>query len=668
MALRALLISLQPLRWGRWSDHLPLWMALGAAMSSGIYEPGELVVMTLPLAVAAGVEVRRWDLGRYHRWLEIAALIFFLGDLARGRGLFTVAIHTLYVLAGVRLVLPRDLSHRRQLLLMGFLLFLTTAIGTTDIAFLVWTLAWSCAATLALLQQSWEPSAALGRGALSRPPYGQVPGWVGAALVFGAGFFILMPRLSLGLRPGLILGASRAFGQAGLADLLDLSGGSPIEPNPEVAVRIAPPAGIDPTADPQWIQGLELLRGITLESVHGLRWEPADLTPPIAFASGRNTGTQVAEFLYYSSPQGILALPAGLVRMEPSDPVIVPGPGASRRWRFLRARTVPVTITWNPRPPEPSEARLSPRRLELLTRLQPEHEAARRGSFRLAPGILPTPQLARVLETALRGFDYTLDNPSGQSPNPLEDFLERTQAGHCEYFASAMALMLRARGVPARVVNGYRLGPWIPEGGYFRVSQNEAHSWVEYWHEGRWWTSDPTPQGPASRASARRGLRAYERWLDAIRYRWDRYVVRFSDQDQQTGLSWIQEQLQGWEWRWKAPPKAAGWTLGLAVLAWVLWRSRGHWRPRPEGPGRIRALRPLIARTRRTAPVEPGDTARTWLLRLAALRPERREALQGLADTVDAEAYGPGNAMAPALAKAEAAAWRGWKPEVATSR
>jgi hypothetical protein len=212
------------------------------------------------------------------------------------------------------------------------------------------------------------------------------------------------------------------------------------------------------------------------------------------------------------------------------------------------------------------------------------------------------------------------------------------------------------------VVNGYRLGPWIPEGGDFRVSQSQAHSWVEYWHEGRWWTSDPTPLGAAGMASDLRGLRAYERWLDALRYRWDRYVVRFSDQDQQSGFSWLQGQLQGWEWRWKAPSKPIKWTLGLAILAWVLWRGRGHWQLPSVGPGRIRALRPLLARTRRVAPVDTGDTARSWLMRLAALRPERRESLQGLADTVDSEAYGPGNPAASALAKAEAAAWRGWKP------
>ena len=649
-------------RWGRWIDHLPLWVALGATVSAGIYEPGELLVMVLPLAAAAAVEGLRWDVGRRHRWLEAGALLFFLGDLGLGHGLFTVAIHTLFVLAGVRLVLPRELAHRRQLLLIGFLLFLTTAIGATDVFFLLWTLAWSCAATLALLQQSWEPSAALRRGALSRPPYAQVPIWVGAALVLGAGFFVIMPRLNLGLRPGIFLGASRSLGQAGLGDRLDLSGGGPIEPNPEVAVRIAPPAGIDPTRDPQWTRGLELLRGVALESVQGLRWEPADLTPPPLMAPVWNDGVRRAEFLYTPSPHGILALPAGVARLEPPDLLLVPGPGASFRWRFLRTRTAPVTVTWNPMRTESREPRLSPRRLELLTRMEPGHEAARRASFRLAPGILPTPQLAQVLESALHGFTYTLDNPSGQASNPLEDFLDRTQAGHCEYFASAMALMLRARGVPARVVNGYRLGPWIPEGGYFRVSQNEAHSWVEDRHDGRWWTSDPTPQGPTAVTSGPKSLPAFERWLDALRYRWDRYVVRFSDQDQQTGLSWIQSRLQGWEWRWKAPPRSAAWTLGLTALAWMLWRTRDQWQPTPEGPGRIRALRPLLARTRKTAPPTPGDTARTWLMRLGALRPERMEALRQLADAVDTMAYGPGNDTVLSLTKAEAMVWRGWKP------
>ena len=265
------------MRWARWIDHLPLWVACGATASTGIYEPGELVVMALPLAVAAVVEALRWDLGRHHRWLEVGALVFFLADLARGHGIFPVAIHTLFLLAGLRLILPRELPQRRQLVLMGFLLFLTTAVSTTDLVFLLWALLWLGSAAAALLQQSWEASASLRRGAPSRPPYGRLPAWMGATLVLGVGFFLILPRLNAGFRPRAFLGTAALAARAGFGDQMDLASGGPIEPNPEVALRIAPPPGTDPAALP----GLDLLRGVALETVQGMRWSTSDLTPPV---------------------------------------------------------------------------------------------------------------------------------------------------------------------------------------------------------------------------------------------------------------------------------------------------------------------------------------------------------------------------------------------------
>jgi transglutaminase-like putative cysteine protease len=644
-------------RWARWVDHLPLWVALGAAVSTGIYEPGELVVMALPLAAAAGVEALRWDLGRHHLWLEVGALVFFLGDLARGHGIFPVAIHTLFVLAGLRLALPRELPQRRQLVLMGFLLFLTTAVSTTDLVFLVWALLWLGSAAAALLQQSWESSASLRRGALSRPPYGHLPAWMGATLVLGLGFFLILPRLNTGFRPAAFLGTAAMAARAGFGDQMDLAGGGPIEPNPAVVLRIAPPPGTDPATLP----GLDLLRGVALETVQGMRWSSSDFTPPAVRSPRSSAGALRAEFLFSPSAQGILTLPYGTSGVMP-DQALRRGGGGSLRWRFSRTRPVPLEVTWSYGGPDPSEPWLPPRRLDQLMELGPEHEAARRWSLRLAPGILPTPELAHVLERALRGFRYTLDNPSGRAANPLEDFLERTQAGHCEYFASAMALMLRARGVPARVVNGFRLGPWIPEGGYFRVSQDQAHSWVEYWDQGRWRVADPTPAaaGQDPRGGPL-GLGVLSRWLDTLRYHWDRHVVRFSDQDQVAGLSWLQARVQGWEWRWKAPPTGWSWGIALLAAAWIAWRTRKRWRLVPLGPGNIRALRPLLARTRRTATPMAGETARAWLLRLAAIRPDRAGFLVELADAVDAEAYGERGHAASALAKAEAAAWRKWE-------
>lgn len=649
------------MRWTRWIDHLPLWVALGAAASTGTYEAGELVGMALPLAAAAVVESLRWDLARWHRWFEGGALVFFLADLARGRGIFPVAIHTLFVLAGLRLALPRGFPQRRQLVLMGFMLFLTTAVSTTDLVFLAWALAWFTAAILSLVQQSWEASASLRRGASPPPPHAQVPLWMGGALLLGAVVFFALPRVNAGFRPA-FLASGQSLAQAGLGDQLDLAGGGRIAPNPTVVLRIIPPPGTDPAS----LRGLELLHGVALEELEGSRWRPSELTPRDAFASLRRTPfpgdeTLHAEFVFAPSTQGILALPYGLSGASPAALPVRPGPGGSLRWRYPQLRPLPMELAWTLSRGEPFEARLTSARLEQLVALGPEHEVARRWSLRLAPGILSTPELARSLEQALRGFRYTLDNPSGQAANPLEDFLERTQAGHCEYFASAMALMLRARGVPARVVNGYRLGPWIPEGGYFRVSQDQAHSWVEYWHEGRWRRADPTPAevlGPGGDGE----LGRLSRWLDALRYRWDRYVVRYSDQDQLAGFNWLHARLQAYEWRWKAPSATTSWALGLVVLAWFLWRTRSRWQPASHQPGAIRALRPLLARTRAQAPPHSGETARAWLLRLALLRPERAAALAALADAVDRESYGGRAEAAAALARAEAAAWRGWRP------
>jgi transglutaminase-like putative cysteine protease len=643
-------------RWARWTDHLPLWVALGAVLSTGIYDPDEGILMALPLLVAAGVEASRRDLGHYQRWFEAGALLFFILDLARGRGVFPVAIHTLFVLGGIRLILPKETTQRRQLLLMSFLLFLTTAVSTTDLLFLLWALLWLGAAILALLQQSWESSAQLRRGLLLRPPYGRIPLWSGLTLVLGTAFFLVVPRLSAGLRPGFI-GGMAAFGQAGLGEELDLSIGGPIQPNPAVVLRILPGPGTEPSA----LRGLGLLKGLVLEGVQGQRWVPSDLTPPSRLQP-LSAGDSQAEFLFAASAHGILSFPVGLTSVAPPEAPLRAGPGASLRWLVPRARVVPLTITWNPGGAGLPEPRLSPRRFDLLTTLGREHEAARRWSFRLAPAILPTETLARSLEAGLRGFQYSLENPSGGAANPLEDFLERTQSGHCEYFASAMALMLRARSVPARVVNGYRLGPWIPEGGYFRVSQDQAHSWVEYWDNGLWKTADPTPTAVATAGEQGTALGPLSRWLDALRYRWDRHVVRFSGQDQEAGLSWVQEQWQGWEWHWKAPPRT--WALGLGFLAslWLLWRSRPLWQRVPPGPGRIPALRPLLARLRQTAPPLPGDTVQTWLERLARLRPERAGALSILGAAVAREAYGNQPSEASTLARVEASAWKGWRP------
>jgi hypothetical protein len=289
--------------------------------------------------------------------------------------------------------------------------------------------------------------------------------------------------------------------------------------------------------------------------------------------------------------------------------------------------------------------------------------------------------LAERLTARLRGFAYTLDNPSGSAADPIADFLEHSRAGHCEYFASSLALMLRSRGVYTRVVNGYRLGPWISEGGYFIVTQNEAHSWVEYYDpDAKFWrVADPTPPAPPNAALTQGFMGAVQRWMDAVRFRWDRHVVRFSGEDQSTGFDWATTRLsalgdfKSWhsgalKGSGSALPTLLGGLLFAATLAAVLWRTRAFWMDRfgwqgtgNAGPRSLRPLRPLLRRTRRDLPPRQGETLRVWLLRLAQEKPDREPALRMLATTAESVAYGgqPGEQELKNLVKAELSHWKG---------
>jgi len=104
-------------------------------------------------------------------------------------------------------------------------------------------------------------------------------------------------------------------------------------------------------------------------------------------------------------------------------------------------------------------------------------------------------QKARAIEAHLRqDYGYTLELLSKPVDDPLAYFLFVRKKGHCEYFASSMAVMLRTLGIPSRVVTGFQSGVYNPMTGWQVIRASDAHSWVEAWIEGRGWTTfDPTP-------------------------------------------------------------------------------------------------------------------------------------------------------------------------------
>jgi transglutaminase-like putative cysteine protease len=658
-----------------WLDHLPPWLAWGAIASTGYYAPWELGLMLWPLLAALLVQRLAEPLDRWQRALELLALAALAAHLALRAGLLPTVTDMLFLLCGVRLCLRREPAQRRQLLLMGFLLFLTTAVTTADPDFLLWSVLWLGGSATVLLRLNWEPAARLRPGTSQAPPYLRLAGWCGAALALGAGFFVSLPRLGLGLRylPAGIQGMNGL--QAGLSDLLDLTGRGPIRSSREVALRIQPSRPLTADQRRAFAGAMGLLRGLVLEALDGQRWELSPLTPqrPHLYWNGSEPRSALAaDFHLGPALMGIIPLPYGRAELAPGDDTqrpggdaLRPGAGASLRWQIPVRRIASLHLVLDPGQPE-REPPPRGERLALLTAAGTESQAALDWSRRVVPGDLPAGELARRLTAALRtGFRYTLDNPSGGAANPLQDFLERSRAGHCEYFASALALMLRHRGIPARVANGYRLGPWIEEGGYFLVTQDEAHSWVEYYDaaSGSWRVADPTPPAPASALDSGGILTALARWSDSLRFRWDRNVVRFSDQDQVTGLGWIQDRAAALA-RWR-PGRAARVLAASALVALLGWAGRGwagqRWpgaSRRAAGPGRVPALRPLLRRAGRALPPLPGETARAWLERLARANPSRALQLASLARAVDAATYGAGPAtpLKP-MAQEEARHW-----------
>src|SRR5207248_11138218 len=104
-----------------------------------------------------------------------------------------------------------------------------------------------------------------------------------------------------------------------------------------------------------------------------------------------------------------------------------------------------------------------------------------------------------ALEGYLRTkFGYTLQLSTTPQPDPLANFLFERKQGHCEYFASAMAVMLRTLRIPARVATGFRAGEFNDVSSQYLIRASDAHAWVEVYISGYGWVEfDTTPAGTA---------------------------------------------------------------------------------------------------------------------------------------------------------------------------
>jgi protein-glutamine gamma-glutamyltransferase len=134
---------------------------------------------------------------------------------------------------------------------------------------------------------------------------------------------------------------------------------------------------------------------------------------------------------------------------------------------------------------------------------------------------------AKAVERGLQtNYAYTLELPQNQSSDPLAQFLFTRRKGHCEYFASSMAVMLRTIGIPSRLVTGFQSGAFNPLTELYVVRTSDAHSWVEAWLPGRGWTTfDPTPADPAASTSSLWSKLAI--YADAADTFWQEWVLSY---------------------------------------------------------------------------------------------------------------------------------------------
>jgi hypothetical protein len=355
-----------------------------------------------------------------------------------------------------------------------------------------------------------------------------------------------------------------------------------------------------------------------------------------------------------------LTMPANALAIDDMGVVSVASPGARFRYTVESEVDGPTVRSFHIARSAPP---LAPDQLERYLQL-PELAPSIPVLARQAAGGSQKPEeMAQGVERFLRTrFRYSLDIEKMSDLDPLQEFLFVRRAGNCEYFAAAMAVMLRTLGIPSRVVNGFQRGEWNPYGQYYIVRYYDAHSWVEaYLPNVGWTTFDPTPRAPVDVRQRETPTFLY---LDAIRLQWHRYVVNWTLRDQIRAVQSVQLRLAG----------LRGWSAGLAPESRERLRRAGAlaivaavgavgfwtWRYRRGGPGTPRGRPPgfyrraLRAAARRGLRPSAGETAREFSARVANLGPAPARVFARVTSLYERARFGGAPPNAVELEEAEA--------------
>lgn len=366
-----------------------------------------------------------------------------------------------------------------------------------------------------------------------RPPLaGFVVGATGLAVVIAVPLFVFLPRVRSPYIVGRGTGTGAMIHATGFSDEMNLDGIGSIRNDRTVALRVASESGPLPT---------ELRFKVTTYDLYtGQGWRRTRLRAPLRQSAGSlfrlAPGKSVGAMRIWRQrlDSAGLPLPAEALTVEGRGTLLDSDEGGGVYFTVTPLETVDYLVRFGRDP----HSTASP----------PGADAAERGPLSAA-GI--TPRMARLaaeatgagtpgeraarLETYLmRHYSYTLDLLGRGGAAPIDQFLFETKRGHCEYFASAMVLLLRSQGIPARLVTGFLGAEYNPLEGYYIVRQSNAHAWVEaYLGEAQGWRQfDPTPpDGRPISQPVDLPMLISQVW-DYVMFRWDRYVLTYGFYDQ----------------------------------------------------------------------------------------------------------------------------------------
>ncbi|HYO94204.1 MAG TPA: DUF3488 and transglutaminase-like domain-containing protein [Polyangiaceae bacterium] len=545
-----------------------------ALVTSGELERWVAGCVLVGLALALLVPERYQDRPFMRRFAVLAPLVIFgvqFARLASGLELLPVAVEFAAALQVVRLATRRGAAHDQQVIVLALVhLIAGTVLGgglAYGLCFLGFLIVAPGALVLSHLRREVEGNYRQGardrtglpvdvpRILRSRRVIGQqflvftcllsVP-----IFVFTALLFVMFPRVGLSF---LLLNHSRTERMVGFSDKVDLGGVGKLRSDPTIVLRVEVPELPEPPPPRLALY----LKGTAFDRYDGGSWSRTQVPPR---RSAEQHGRMV-KLLRFPDPARDRKM---RVDLEPIDPPVV----------FLPIDAVALTLLSPATPLNRPPAELFLAAEGGLSYRTPEDRGLRyeislagagdgvlddglgddRARYLALPSDLPrrihelarswtrgvtdAREQARVIEARLRqDYRYDLESPAGGASNPLDDFLFVSKRGHCEFYSTAMAVLLRSLGVPARNVTGFIGGSYNRFSRTYAVRQGDAHSWVEAHLEGRGWTRfDPTPPSSSAPRSEIHGVFATARDIvEAMGQRWNRHVVGY-DLRQQLGL------------------------------------------------------------------------------------------------------------------------------------